>query len=258
MGGSISMELKNIILTQINKPFTVISKKGEDCRTKNRNFYGLSFCIKGQITYSKDGKKYVSNQSNAVLLPKGQTYDLSRDKDGIFPVINFDCTGLDFSDILIFPLQNAEIFLKDFQKLSDLFLFENNRLRIYSLFYDMLHRIAQEQFPKNALLHHSLKYIEQNFSDPNLSNSMIAQSANISEVYLRKIFFEKHQQTPKQYVLDIRIEKAKQLLTNSPYSVSAISELCGFSSLYTFSRCFKDKVGIPPTKYAKQNRVYEI
>ena len=252
------MKLSNIVVTELEQPFTVISPKGENCQTKNRHNYGLSFCIKGQITYTKDGKEYVSNRSNAVLLPKGQTYDLSRDKDGLFPVINFDCTGLDCSDIVIFPLHNAEAFLKDCQKLSDLFLFENNHLRIYSLFYDMLHRLEQEQLPKSGVLHRALKYIEQNFSNPELSNTLIAQSINISEVYFRKTFAEEYHQTPKQYILDIRIKKAKQLLTDSPYSVSAISELCGFSSLYAFSRCFKDKVGTSPTEYAKENRVYEI
>lgn len=252
------MKLSNITLTDIEQPFTVISPKGENCQTKNRHYYGLSFCIKGQITYSKDGKKYVSNQSNAVLLPKGQTYDLSRDKDGLFPVINFDCIGFNCSDILVFPLHNSESFLYDCQKLSELFLFENNQLRIYSLFYDMLHRIEQEQLPKSGVLHRALKYIAQNLSNAELSNTLIAQNMNISEVYFRKIFNEQYHQTPKQYILDIRIKKAKQLLTDSPYSVSAISELCGFSSLYTFSRCFKEKVGTSPTEYAKEHRVYEI
>ena len=225
---------------------------------KNRDSYGLSFCIQGQITYTKDGSKYVSNHSNAVLLPKGQTYDLNRDTDGMFPVINFDCIGFDCPDILVFPLHNPETFLRDYQKLSDLFLFENNQLRIFSLFYDMLHRIEQEQLPRGGVLHHALKYIEQNLSNPELSNTLIAQSLNISEVYFRKIFYKEYHLTPKQYILDVRIKKAKQLLTDSPYSVTAISEACGFSSVYAFSRCFKEKVGITPTEYAGQNRIYEI
>ena len=252
------MELNKIILTKIYKPITVISKKGENCQTKDRDSYGLSFCIMGQITYTKDGKQYISNQNNAVLLPKGQTYNLSRDKEGLFPVLNFDCIGFNCSDIVLFPLHNTDSFLKDCQKLSDLFLFESNQLHIYSLFYDILHRLEQEQLPRSGVLHCALKYIEQNFSNPELSNTSIAQSINISEVYFRKIFVEEYHQTPKQYILDIRIKKAKQLLTDSPYSVSAISELCGFSSLYAFSRCFKDKVGTSPTEYAKENRIYEV
>lgn len=126
------------------------------------------------------------------------------------------------------------------------------------MFYSILHRIEQEQLPKNNALYHAIKYIEHNIGNPELSNLLIAQSANISEVYCRKMFTAKYNTTPKQYILDIRMQKAKQLLTDSPYSVSAIAEECRFSSLYTFSRCFKEKVGISPTEYAKQNRIYEI
>lgn len=41
------MKLSNIIVTKLEQPITVISPKGENCQTKNRDCYGLSFCIKG-------------------------------------------------------------------------------------------------------------------------------------------------------------------------------------------------------------------
>lgn len=250
--------LKDIIVTNIQRPITVISPKGRHDETKNRTTYGLSFCLKGQITYSHHGTQFVSNTNNAILLPKGQTYSLVGDKEGLFPVINFDCIGLDCEEIVVFPLQNPEAFYKDFQKITDLFLFKDKQLQIFSIFYSMLQRIMQEQIPQNNTLYQALKYIETNISNPNLSNSLIAQNSNISEVYFRKLFTQKHHMPPKQYILEIRIQKAKQLLTDSFYSISAIGEMCGFSSLYTFSRCFKEKVGISPTEYAKENRVYKI
>lgn len=220
--------------------------------------YGLSFCIAGQITYTHRGKQYVSTPKSAVLLPKRETYSLVGNKNGIFPVINFDCIGLECSDIVVFPLQNPDFFYKEYQKLTELFLFPDKQLDIYITFYGILKRIVREQFPQNQALHLALKYIEKHISNPELSNSLIAQNAHISEVYFRKLFSEKYHISPKQYILDIRIQKSKQLLTDSSLSVSSISEKCGFSSVYTFSRCFKDKVGISPTEYAKGNRVYEI
>lgn len=250
--------LKDIIVTNIQRPITVISPKGRHDETKNRATYGLSFCSKGQITYSHREKQYVSNTNNAVFLPKGQTYTLVGDKEGLFPVINFDCIGLHCEEIVLFPLQNPEPFYKDCQKIADLFLFKDKQLQIFSIFYGILQRITQEQIPQNNILYQALKYIEVNISNPNLSNSLIAQNTNISEVYFRKLFAEKYHISPKQYILDIRIKKAKQLLTDSFYSVSCIGEMCGFSSVYTFSRCFKEKTGISPTEYARENRVYEI
>ncbi len=250
--------LNNIIITDIQQPITVISPKDRREEIRVRATYGLSFCLNGQITYFHHGNEYISNTHSAILLPKNQTYTLFGDKDGLFPVINFDCIGFDCEEIIVFPLQNPEPFYKDCQKMTDLFLFKDKQLQIFSTFYNILQRIMQEQIPQNHALHQALQYIEKNIANPTLSNPQIAQHANISEVYLRKLFVQKYNTSPKQYILDIRLQKAKQLLTNSFYSTSAIAEMCGFSGLYTFSRCFKDKVGMAPTQYAKSNRIYKI
>jgi AraC-like DNA-binding protein len=49
------------------------------------------------------------------------------------------------------------------------------------------------------------------------------------------------------------MRRAKQLLTDGMLTVSAIAEQCGFSSVYHFSRAFKQTTGLSPTAYAKQN-----
>ena len=256
--GEISKMLKNVIVSNIQPPITVVSPKGRQDITKNRSTYGISFCMNGQITYMHKGKQYISTKNTAILLPKGETYSIQGDKDGVFLVINFDCVGLNCSDIVTFPLQNPDPFYKDFQTLAELFLFPDKQLDIYLNFYRMLKQIMREQVPQNHALSLALKYIETHISNPELSNSLIAKHAHISEVYLRKLFGAKYHISPKQYILDIRIQKAKQLLSNSLHSISAISEQCGFSSVYTFSRCFKEKTGISPTEYAKENRMLEI
>ena len=250
--------LKKIIVTDIHAPIMVNSHRGRKLNMINRPSYGLSFCINGQITYTHRGKQYVSNPNVAVLLPKGESYSLYGDKNGIFPVINFDCIGLECTDIVVFPLQNPELFYKECRTLIELFLFPDKQLDIYITFYGILKHIAGEQSPQNHALQQALTYIEDHIADPKLSNSVIAYNAHISEVYLRKLFSENYHTSPKQYILDIRMQKAKQLLTDSSLSVASISELCGFSSVYTFSRCFKEKTGMSPMEYAKENRVYRI
>lgn len=252
------MRLNDIVLSKIHNLSIISSPGGKFIEMKNRKYYGLSFCIKGQITYTQNGKTFISTKSNAVLLPKGGDYSLISNADGFFPLINFDCTGIDCDEIALFSLQNPEPFIQDFNKLSELFLYKNNQLLIFSIFNGMLYRLAQEQIPQNDILYHAINYIKKNISNPELSNLLVSQNANISEVYLRKLFAAKYNTSPKQYILDMRIQKAKHLLANSPYSITAIGTECGFSSLYIFSRCFKNRVGISPTEYAKNNRLFEI
>ena len=64
---------------------------------------------------------------------------------------------------------------------------------------------------------------------------------------------KKYGQTPYAYLIDQRIELAKKLLVTTEKSVREISNYLCFSSQYYFSNCFKEKVGISPLKYRKQN-----
>ena len=84
---------------------------------------------------------------------------------------------------------------------------------------------------------------------------MLAQLCNISEVHFRKLFKEEFDKSPKQYILDMRIRRAKQLLRDGVFKINAISEECGFSSEYHFSRIFKQKTGMNPTEYNKKNQI---
>jgi AraC-like DNA-binding protein len=203
------------------------------------------------------GKQTVSDEGHAVILPKGQSYRLHGDKTGIFAVINFDCEKFLCDQVISFPIQNSDTYVKDFEKIKTLALFQENRAKIMSVFYNMLHRLSIESSVKNVIAP-AVKYIENNYQNPNLSNAELAERCNISEVYFRKIFTETYKTTPKQFVVDIRINKAKQLLSDGYLKVNAVAGLCGFSNQYHFCRLFKEKTGFTPSEYMKQNRIYKI
>ena len=235
---------------------TVFSEKGRKAITENRQSWGLSFCMEGQITYTHNGKDFISNTKNAILLPKGATYSLSGDKEGIFPLINFDCNNLTADTIIEFPLSDAKSYIKDYKTLSNCFLFDNKKLKQFQLLYSIMERLDFEQ-SKNPLSS-IINYIETNISDNTITNEILAQKMGISEVYLRKLFLSNLGSTPKQYILDLRIKKAKKMLVESNYTVMKISEKCGFSSPYHFCRIFKEKIGMTPTEYANFNKIYQI
>lgn len=246
-----------LTITDICAIFTVSSPKGRITQIQNRNSYGLSFCSEGKITYTHNGKQTVSDPNHAIILPKGQTYSLYGNKTGIFPVINFLCRDFLCDEVLSLPIQYADVYLKDFEKMKALSLFEENRAKIMSIFYDMLHRLSLESSLHNILVP-AIRYLEQNCFDPKLTNAELAEKCNISEVYFRKSFADIYKVSPKQYILDIRLNKAKQLLAENRLKIAAIAELCGFSNPYHFCRIFKAKTGFTPSEYMKQNHFYKI
>lgn len=252
------ISLNNVIVTEIIEIATVSSPSGRYIEIKNRFSYGLSFCKSGRITYTHNGKKFVSDKNCAIFLPKGQSYTLYANESGSFPLINFECIGLGLDRFSVIPLNNPESYLKAYDRIKNLSLFENTKTEILSIFYDILSRLQRENSNVSSMLGPALSYIEANYADPQLNNKLLAENSHISEVYFRRIFREALGTTPKQYITDIRIRKAKQLLGQSGLTVTAASEQCGFSSVYHFCRIFKEKTGFTPTEYIKSTQSYGL
>ncbi len=88
---------------------------------------------------------------------------------------------------------------------------------------------------------------EHHHNDIDMEN--IAKQLNLSYSYYRKLFRDTVGLTPHQYLLQVRINKAKELLDNYDLSVKEISANVGFTDELYFSRLFKKKTGIVPSKW---------
>lgn len=95
----------DMTLTKLTEVITVYSKKGERFQMSNRPTWGLSLCIDGKITYSHGREKILSDSSCAVLIPQSATYELYRNTDGHFPLINFLAEGLTVTEFQRLPPQ---------------------------------------------------------------------------------------------------------------------------------------------------------
>ena len=93
------------------------------------------------------------------------------------------------------------------------------------------------------------EHIEETI-DPELTIDQIAAEINVSVGYFRRMFKAQYSMSPKKYILNARIVKAKELLIGtSCLSISEIACACGFTNLYHFDRTFKVHTGCSPTEY---------
>ena len=86
-------------------------------------------------------------------------------------------------------------------------------------------------------------YINNNFNE-NLNLELFSRIRFVSKYHLLRLFKRYYGQTPNQYLMDKRIEKAKEYIKNG----LSVSESCyevGFESLGSFSSLFKRKTGLP-------------
>ncbi len=78
----------------------------------------------------------------------------------------------------------------------------------------------------------------------------ICQQLKVNYYTLRNYFKEHTGYSPYQYLLNMKIEKAKELLKKGDLSVKEVSFALAFDSPYYFSRLFKAKTGVSPSKWA--------
>ena len=95
---------------------------------------------------------------------------------------------------------------------------------------------------------HILKNVEQL-----IDFQALAAELGISYSAFRHRFKQSTGLPPGQYQIQIRLNKARRLLLNTPLSISDIAEQLGFESIYYFSRLFKKKTGLSPLKWRTEN-----
>lgn len=93
-------------------------------------------------------------------------------------------------------------------------------------------------------------YIDNNY-DTDLKLDLLSHVRFVSKFHLLHLFKRYYGQTPKQYLIDKRIEKSKKYLRKG-MSVSATCFSVGFESPCSFSTLFKSRTGLTPTEFQKE------
>jgi AraC-like DNA-binding protein len=82
----------------------------------------------------------------------------------------------------------------------------------------------------------------------------LSREVALSPFHLIRSFRRVYRQTPHQYLVELRIAKAKELLRNTDLSVTEICVAVGFESLGSFSTLFRKLVGIAPSAYRERSQ----
>ncbi len=82
----------------------------------------------------------------------------------------------------------------------------------------------------------------------------LSREVALSPYYLIRLFHRTYKQTPHQYLIHLRITKAKELLSSSDLSITEICMAVGFESLGSFSTLFRKMIGISPRAYRSSSQ----
>lgn len=272
---------ENIKLSSFSTMYIYNFKKNYDGIIESHKQYELILVNKGSIVTVEDDKEYVIESGQAFLhKPFSVHQDKNNGCSSQVSIISFLTSSPDikllFDQIINLSKEEVCLITSVFNYVSKYlvptsqFWFSNNRNLIQK---DMPYGFKQiiknrlELFfisiigaKKDLPLHRneiysplSNKIIELLKRDVHLKFSLekIAEELYYSKNYLCRHFKANTGYTINNYFYNLKIDKAKQLLTETDYNLYQISEALNFETLQYFSLCFKKYVGVSPSIFRK-------
>jgi Response regulator containing CheY-like receiver domain and AraC-type DNA-binding domain len=121
------------------------------------------------------------------------------------------------------------------------------------LFRDKLCEYLEERKKdyKHNIINHVKKYINEHLEEK-LSLNEIADLYSISPSYLSALFKKYSDVGFSEYITQMKVSKAKELLLKENYKVYEVSDMLGFESAFYFSKVFKKVTGYSPKEYTQK------
>ena len=219
-----------------------------------RLYDGFIYILGGSCLYTfSDGKQLEAREGDVLYLSMGSVYKM--DVRGRY---DFICINLVLGSD---ELRNPDVFTpKDRDKCENLFFkaWKNNTGATLSSRIAVAYRIYNEiilskkeaylQEGTRAKIEEAISSIYAEFGNE-ISVSHLAHTANMSEVYFRRLFKSITGTSPARFIINCRVTRAKELLIEEYLTLEDISERCGFSTPSYFCRVFKEITGMTPNEF---------
>lgn len=112
---------------------------------------------------------------------------------------------------------------------------------------EMVSRTSETLFQE--YVNQAVSYIEEHLSDEDLSVMQIAAQLHLNSAYFGRVFKKIYGISLKKFILDKRMERAKELLSEGKYSITAVGSMVGISNPSYFTRLFRENTGMLPSEY---------
>ncbi|TLS50949.1 response regulator [Paenibacillus antri] len=117
---------------------------------------------------------------------------------------------------------------------------------------DRLFRAKEEKDSVGRKMYEITRYIRENYADPTFSTQSIADYANFSHTYLCTFFKKNSGKTVGDYITEVRMDKAKELLKEGRLKLYEIADRLGYKDANYFTTLFKKHTGCTPTQYMEK------
>lgn len=121
--------------------------------------------------------------------------------------------------------------------------------RIEQLFEKQNEKKDKNKTENNFTVSRVTEYIQEHYAEQDLSIAKLADFVYLTPTYLSAVFKKQTGLTIGQYLLEVRVENAKQKMRDPQLKFYQVSEMVGYEDANYFAKIFKKKTGVTPTEY---------
>ncbi|MBR2311239.1 MAG: AraC family transcriptional regulator [Oscillospiraceae bacterium] len=234
---------------------------GHIFRQADRKYHGLVFVLSGELTLTLESEVICAPAGSILLQRQHDNYRLEAtgDRDTEYIVISYLAQPEDVMWTLLpqrcfstaYPQRYWDLFSAVVELNASYTVCSQTRLR--ANVQEILCCMIQENYHrtlslKEGYVEKAVAFMENHFSSP-ITCDDIAGAAGISASHLRLLFKKRYDISLTQKLNQIRVQRAKELLSSGIFTLAEVANACGFQNEYYFSRVFKQYTGISPGKY---------
>lgn len=276
---------KDIIGEELNPTFLFTWKGTRICDEKkyhSHDYIEIAFILSGKGRYRIDSELYFVEEGDLLILNPGVYHQALTDGNGK-PTIEFFVGFTDVAfremmpnrfDISGEPVLHTtgELRQKLFRIASSMeaeneILQQGRYFMLRSYLIQMILLIIREQSAplkqrkryefesvgKKYVVEQIINYFSDHYAEK-ISLDQIAENMYLSPFYISRIFKSETGNTPIHYLIDIRLEHAKEILENGDYmSIQEVAARVGYDDAYHFSKLFKKKYDVSPSKIKRKD-----
>ncbi len=238
-----------------------------------RGRFILHYVVDGQGKLCLHGKEYLMHGGEVfVIYPQEQAYYEADEKNPwqyMWVIFEGEMAGEILHSIGITEEQpmfySEDGGLNVYSCMESLVNDYEQELKTIANMYDLLQTMrnqsaktaGNERKPQQNYAEQIKRYIEYRYAE-DVKVSEIAAHCGFNRSYMTKCFAEETGISPKEYLMQYRLEKAKELLAKKELPVSNVAYTVGYSDPLAFTKVFKKRVGMSPTTYREQNMARKV
>lgn len=223
--------------------------------------YEIIYVISGQCMMSINNKDIVLNQGNCIVINRNASHNFYVNGENGCKInqleVRIDDNLID-SDYV--KLDNGYIMAT---AMNDILFFQSqidgecDRERLIALGIEKVailsHSLKSGHTDEEPLVIKAVEYIKDNYTY-DIGCVSVARHIGISDRYLRKVFEKSVGMTPKDYISNLKMERAKVLLIHSTKTIADIAGCVGYNTIQYFSEVFKRRIGVSPSEFRTSNK----